>query len=457
MRTSILTILLLLTAATVAAQDAKPRRPLPPNAVGMVHGKAITMDRFRAALLRRFGTTEDGRAILENLAVDLLVAAEAKRRGVEVTDEEVEAYVNRTAAQVKARSGGKKTLDDFIRERGVTRKDFLEIARRFVLRQKLAAQDYRTDGEVSGARLGVWIEELKKKGGIEYGPKGLPEGAWARVGGRVVTSEQFGEALVKSLAPNRLESVAWDLAITEAIDQKLAEWKIEITAADIDRELRGLEEEFRKDPRFKGLKVTFAQWVSTVKQMTIPELRKDPSFRAQVGLGKKIRLDLTEDDVRKYFEENAEKYGEKRSFIHLLVKGESKASPFGKASRPLPEAKRIIEGYKKQYLAGAPFLELVKKHSETRTQRIKPEDPITISRRSVGPQALRDVVFGAAVGDVIGPIKTSYGYHLVQVLKVIPAPGYQKVRDEVAADLAKTKRRSAILAIRQDPAIVLRY
>jgi hypothetical protein len=319
----------------------------------------------------------------------------------------------------------------------------------------MAAKDLDVAGEVSAARLGVWIEDLKRKGGVEY--EGLPEDTYARVGGRPITGKMFGDALIKQLSPDRLETTLWDLAIAMAVKQKLAGWEIEITEADLDAALKDLEREFRADPRFTNLKVDFAQWVQSVRNMSIEELKKDPGFLAQVGLTKKIRMDLTEAEVKDHYLANQDRYGEKRKFIHLLIKGEDKATPFGKPSRSLPEAKAIIRQLLEKQRAGASFEELVKKHSEARTAVIRPEDPITVTKVSTLPPALRDIVFGATIGDILGPIRTSYGYHLVKVLEVIKAPGYQKSRDAVEDDLLRTKRRNALLEIRQDEGILLRY
>jgi len=451
MRSFILTLVLVAVGGTAFAQQ----KTLPDNAAGMVHGDVITMDEFRAALLRRYSTAQEGQDALGNLVTDILVAAEARKRGISVKDAEIKAYIRKVEEDLKRRSGGKMTLEDLLEERRVSREDFLEISRGFLLRQRMAARDLGVTGEVSRARLGVWIEDLKRKGGIEY--EGLPEGIHARVGGRPVTAKIFGDALVKQLSPDRLETTLWELAIARAIQRKLVEWKIEITEDDLNAAIKDLENEFRADPRFKNMKIDFGQWVETARNITLENLKKDPGFLAQVGLTKKLRMDLSGAEVKEFFDKNSEKYGEKRRFIHLLIKGEDGASPFGRQSRSLPEAKAIIRKLGERQRSGESFEKLVTKYSEARTALIRPEDPITVTRVSTLPPALRDIVFGATVGDVLGPIRTSYGYHLVKVLEVIRAPGYQKVRDQVEDDLIRTKRRNAVLAIRQDPEIVLRY
>jgi len=451
MRTFILTLILATVGGTAIGQETK----LPDHAAAIVHGDVISMVTFRDVLIRRYASTQQGQNVLGNLVTDILVNAEARKRGISVSDAEVETEIEKTTADLKRRSGGKMTLDDLLKERQVSREDFLEISRGYLLRQRMAAQDLDVAGKVSGARLGVWIEDLKRKGGVEY--EGLPEGIYARVGGRPITGKVFGDALIKQLSPDRLETTLWDLAIALAVKQKLAGWEVEITESDLTAALRELEREFRADPRFANLKVDFAQWVQSVRNLSIEELKKDPGFLAQVGLTKKLRLDLTEAEVKDYYTKNQDRYGERRKFIHLLVKGEDKATPFGKGSRSLPEAKDIIRKLLEKQRAGASFEELVKRHSEARTATIRPEDPITVTRVSTLPPALRDIVFGAAVGDIHGPIRTSYGYHLVKVIEVIKAPGYQKSRDKVEDDLLRTKRRNALLSIRQDEGIVRRY
>jgi len=218
--------------------------------------------------------------------------------------------------------------------------------------------------------------------GIRAGRGSWPDAGEAAAIRTASRRRRATDRLGKGLSPDRLETTLWDLAIARAVHRKLAEWKIEITEADIDAALRELESDFRADPRFRNLKVKFEQWVQTVRQMTVEELKKDPGFLAQVGITKKIRMDLTEAEVEAHFKAHPDRYGEKRKFIHLLIKGEDKASPFGKVTRSLPEAKAIIQKLHEEYLAGASFEALVKKYSEARTATIRPEDPIVVSRES---------------------------------------------------------------------------
>ena len=72
------------------------------------------------------------------------------------------------------------------------------------------------------------------------------------------------------------------------------------------------------------------------------------------------------------------------------------------------------------------------------------------------PEALKEAVFGTPAGEVVGPVRTSFGYHLVKVLEVIPAASFEEAYPRVLRDLIREERSRAMLRIRQDPDIRLR-
>lgn len=68
---------------------------------------------------------------------------------------------------------------------------------------------------------------------------------------------------------------------------------------------------------------------------------------------------------------------------------------------------------KKQIEAGASFADLAKKHSQCPSGRSGGELG-TFGRGDMVPEFDR-VVFGEAVGVVHGPVKTQFGFHLLEV------------------------------------------
>ena len=455
---SLLLTTMLLTTTTALGQE--PRKPirLPDDVAGIVHGEFITMAELREVLVQRYARAEEGKNAIENLVEDELIRREKEIRRIHITDEEIQRYVEKTEREVVKVTAGTRTLDDVLKEKGSTREELVEIARDYLARQKMASADTGIRGDVSPQAIGIWLEDLKKKRGVVIGGPGVPAGAMARVGDRVITREDLGIKLLDFLPDSRLESALWDLAISRAVEQKLKETGIKVLEADIDASVEDLKEEFKADPRFRGTNFTFTQYVEAARHLTIEELRKDPLFLAQVGLAKTARAEVTGEDIRKRWEENRDLYGQRRTFIHLLIKADDRPStPFGGASRSYRKAREIIDVIYARYLRGTPFEKLVNEGSEDRDKFKRPDRHISVTRASNLPESWRKAVFSAPIGDVIGPIRSPFGYHLVKVLEVEPAPSFEAAKEKVLRDLVRNGRTRALLTIRQDPQIILRY
>jgi len=87
--------------------------------------------------------------------------------------------------------------------------------------------------------------------------------------------------------------------------------------------------------------------------------------------------------------------------------------PRAKARHILVDSKEQCENLKQQILGGADFAELAKKHSSC------PSGKQGGSLGEFGPGEMvpefDKVVFSAEIGKVQGPVKTQFGYHLIEV------------------------------------------
>lgn len=458
MRTKALILTLLALAAPAAAQEPRKVPDLPADVAAIVHGEVIPMERFRALLVQRFGPAEEGKQALDNLVERILVEEEQRRRGVTVSDEELEAYLATVARQVTRHSAGTQSLEELLEEKGVTREEFEKVSRDFLVRTKLAAAYLGKEPEdVKQYELGVWLEGLKQKRGVVIGSPPLPAGTLAKVGDRTVTVADLGVELLDSLDDSTLEGALWDLVIARAVQQRLDEGGIEVDEADVDRAVMELEEEFRADPRFRQTSFTFEQYVRTVRRLTLDELRADPLFLAQIGLAKQIRNGLSMNDVKAYWEEHRERYGEERTFVHLLVKADDRDSPFGRRSRTFEEAKEIIDALYVRFLRGTSFEKLVAEASEDRSSTSRPDRRIVINRETPLPDSLKTRIFSSPPGEVVGPVRSPYGYHLLKVVEVKPELPFEGVRERAIRDLVREQRTRELLEVRQDKEILLRY
>jgi parvulin-like peptidyl-prolyl isomerase len=116
-------------------------------------------------------------------------------------------------------------------------------------------------------------------------------------------------------------------------------------------------------------------------------------------------VSITEEDLRKFYNENQEEFKAKatRKLKYVLFSDQ----PSAKDSQDvLVEVNNVLQ----QSKAGIDFLELQKSYSEN-------PSPAAFFKHGELTQEKEKAVFGAKVGNVIGPIRDFDGYHLIKVLE----------------------------------------
>jgi peptidyl-prolyl cis-trans isomerase D len=118
---------------------------------------------------------------------------------------------------------------------------------------------------------------------------------------------------------------------------------------------------------------------------------------------------------------------EKRHAHHILITGKDDAAALAQAQQVLAQAQ-----------AGKDFGELAKQYSQDPGSAHNGGDLGWAERGSfVAPFA--DALFGMQVGEIKGPVKTQYGYHIIRLDEVQAGKG--KSFDEARADLEAQLRR----------------
>src|SRR5688572_787954 len=150
----------------------------------------------------------------------------------------------------------------------------------------------------------------------------------------------------------------------------------------------------------------------------------------------------SEDDLRQRFEETRDRYNvpERRRSRHILIKvGEDEAAAQKKAEQVLAEAKA----------SGADFAALAKKYSEDVSSQQGGDLGFTERSTFVGPFA--DALFAMQVGEVRGPVKSQFGFHIIKLEEI--QAGQTKKFEDVRAELDSLYRQdqaSELFGERQD-------
>jgi len=155
-------------------------------------------------------------------------------------------------------------------------------------------------------------------------------------------------------------------------------------------------------------------------------LQNDPAVQQQLALMKDnlvanaqlAQIDksvaLSDAELQKIYDANKKDYEQVKA-KHILIA--FKGSPAAQKDKPElteEQAKAKAEELKKQIAGGAKFEDVAKKESDDTGSGANGGELGAFGHGQMVPE-FETAAFAAKVGDVIGPIRTQYGYHLIRV------------------------------------------
>ena len=463
-------LLLLSAAAPAAAQDPGAPSALPPGVVARVHGRDVT----EAALLERLARTyehgEQGRKALDEIVDDLCVHREAARRGVAVSQAEIDSYMQRWDERIKQQSGGRASLQDLYEEAS-SREEFVATAREFLLREKMARQDLGTKPEedLQDRYMKLWLSSLRRRMEVRY--DGLGEGELARVGDAAVTRADLARRLREKLPRELVAAVANELVIALASEHAAAEAGIRISDDDVEAALADMRRRFAEDPQVKGSGLGFDQFLRETRGIGEDDLRRDTVFRARIALQVLMERDVGDAEVAAFYARNEDAYGERALVRQVFVQSGHEGDEFATRTREsawqvataakiavieaaglhLPEAERP------RAPLGPVVTRVAKRYADGEEARRRAGEPVAWTRLTVhGESALERAVFEGPIGELQGPLRSSVGYHVLVVEERRPKPTFEEIAGRVRADVVEHRINEFQTRYRGDDTNVVR-
>ena len=135
---------------------------------------------------------------------------------------------------------------------------------------------------------------------------------------------------------------------------------------------------------------------------------------------------LSDEALKKYYDDNQGNFqvGERVKVSHVLFKDKAKADEMASKARN-----------------GMPFEEITK----ISTGEGGVAADLGFIEKGKFDKAFEDAAFATRSGDLTGPVKTAYGYHLIKVgeKRQAGAQPFEEVKDQIAADLREQAQRDA--------------
>lgn len=274
----------------------------------------------------------------------------------------------------------------------------------------------------------------------------VPDGAVAVVGDKTVTKEEFDKLIEQQKKsaeaqkqdfpePGTAEYEALKATVVKGlVEQK--EWELEgesmgvkVTDQEIETELDKLKQQY-----FQGDEQKYS--AELAKQgLTDADVRNE--LRTRI-LTNKIyeavtkKVTVSDADIKAYYDKNPSQYQQpaSREVRHILVKNEA-----------------LAQKLHDQIQGGADFAKLVEKYTQDTASKADGGKFTAFKGRTVAP--FDEFVFSAKTGDLSDPIKTEFGWHIIEVLSAVkPATTtpLDQVKDAIKTTVLQTKQSAAMKA-----------
>jgi parvulin-like peptidyl-prolyl isomerase len=214
------------------------------------------------------------------------------------------------------------------------------------------------------------------------------------------------------------------------------EHNITVSDKEVDQELAQLKEQVGDQARSSGQDVSNQEaYEQALKQNNITEeqLREDirenlPVQEVQERVAG--NAEPSDEGIQKYYKENKEAQfttPEQRCVRHILFNKDQKEKA--------EEVKQQVEN------GGDDFAKLAKENSQDPGSAAKGGDLGCLGKGETVPE-FEQAAFGAEQGEILGPVQTEFGYHILQVTDVKPEQtrSLQEVESQIRSQLAAEKQ-----------------
>jgi parvulin-like peptidyl-prolyl isomerase len=285
----------------------------------------------------------------------------------------------------------------------------------------------------------------------------LPKGAVAKVGLALVSQDQLdtlkvtyeaaGRAPDKGKQPAEYRSfergLAEYLVVMEVLRQEAPAYKTTITEQDVQGQIDQIKQMFQGDQA--KFDAALEKQNLTIEQLT--QSMRDRLLLDQLKAAVTKGSTVSEEEAKAYYESHKADFvqQETRDTRHILIAPVQPAAAGAEAAVPTQAdwdaAKAEAEKVRSQIQNGADFITEAEKYSDDATTKDSGGDLGPVVRGQMVP-AFEEAVFSLKKGELSQPVRTQYGYHLIEVTDITPEEqlAFDAVKENIESTLLEEKR-----------------
>jgi peptidyl-prolyl cis-trans isomerase C len=246
----------------------------------------------------------------------------------------------------------------------------------------------------------------------------------------------FIEQYKKQLRQQVLEKII----IEQLLDEKVKAAKITVTEEDVMDKIKEMASQQQPPLSIEDLKALIEASGKNFDDVKL-RIRKGLAYQKLMETQWAGKINVTEDDVKKYYSENKSKFEtpEQVRASHILITPDTK-DPNIDPNQAKAAAKAKAEDLLKQIKDGADFAELARANSNCPSSK-QGGDLDFFGKGQMVP-AFEGAAFALKPGQVSDIVETQYGYHIIKLTdhkdpNVIP---FEQAKEDIVKILTLTKQ-----------------
>jgi len=216
------------------------------------------------------------------------------------------------------------------------------------------------------------------------------------------------------------------------------EHDITVSDEEVDQEIAKIKEQVGDQARSSGQDLSNQEaYEQALKQNNVTEDQLREDLRENLPVQKVQErvagnAEPSDEEIQNYYEKNKEAQfttPAQRCVRHIL---------FNK------DQKQKAEEVKQQLEDGGDFAKLAKEYSQDPGSAVQGGDLGCLGKGETVPE-FEQAAFGAEQGEIVGPVQTEFGYHIIQVTDIKPAQtrSLQEVESQIRSQLSSEKQSEA--------------